>query len=152
MEQFLPMIIFSLFVAFIMMKQIRRVTARIDSQSSQNGNVIYAKFAALVQNYVRVIKIDIDSSKESEHAIYRLKEDADEERALEFLSDLIRKLVFFETMNAKHRDPSSIEADLFGVLSELDVFIIKEIIDGDVLAERLRDDLFSAYENLQEEA
>ena len=151
MEQFLPAIIFSVVVAFIMMKQIRRVTERLDRQNAQGDAQVYAKFATLIQEHVRSIKMDIDSSKQNEHTIYQLNDIAEEEKALEFLSDLIRKLVFFETMNAKHKSPKEVEADLFTVLSELDTFLNRSIQDGEALAERLRDDLFEAYETLQEE-
>ena len=54
-------------------------------------------------------------------------------------------------MNAKHKSPKEVEADLFTVLSELDTFLNRSIQDGEALAERLRDDLFEAYETLQEE-
>lgn len=151
MEQFLPAIIFSMVVAFIMLKQIRRVTDRLDRQNEHGEARVYAKFATLIQEHVRAIKMDIDSSKESEYTIYQLSDLAEEEKSLEFLSDLIRKLVFFETMNAKHKSPKDVEADLFQVLSELDDFINRSITNGEELAERLRDDLFEAYEKIQDE-
>lgn len=146
MDQLLPVIFVSIFIAFIMMKQIRHVVQNIDSRPSTNNFEKYSRFSVIIQNAIRTIKNDIDSSKEKESPKYSLINSEDEEQSLETLADFLRKLVFFETLLAKQKSKSEIESELFAVLSSLDVFIKEKCQDGQKLADELKDELFAQYE------
>ena len=75
---------------------------------------------------------------------------AEEERKekLEKLSDFIRKLVFFETMMAKQKSAKEIESELFEVLTALEKFLGEFCVEGEALAEALRERLLEAYQQL----
>jgi hypothetical protein len=150
MDQLLPVVFVVAFIAFILSKQIKHITNNLpqDSEASSNEFEKYSAFSANIQVHVRKIKTDIDSSKENENPTYVLKDKGHEKASLEKLSDFLRKLVFFETMLAKQKTNTQIEAELFGILDGLDNFIKEEIENGESLAEELKETLFSEYQNL----
>ncbi|MDD3342661.1 MAG: hypothetical protein PHR87_03710 [Sulfurospirillaceae bacterium] len=148
MEQIIPALMILGFVAIIMSKQINRVTKNIDNQESVNSYSEYAKFSAVVQEEIREIKNHLDSSKTVEERRYILLEGKNESALLETLSDYIRKLVFFETMMAKQKSPKEIEADLFEILNGVETFLKENCVDGEILAEALRERLLKAYEEI----
>ncbi len=152
MEDFLPAILVAMAVGFVMIKQIGKITQRIDAKGEPTDANVYAAFAGVIQEKIRAIKKDIDSSKETPEPQYVLKEGEGEEKALEELSDMIRKLVFFETMGAKRDSKERIESEMFGVLNELDSFVSQALVDGEALADALREELFGAYERIKQEA
>jgi valyl-tRNA synthetase len=152
MEDFLPAILVAMAVGFVMIKQIGKITQRIDAKGEPTDANVYAAFAGVIQEKIRAIKKDIDSSKETPEPQYVLKEGEGEEKALEELSDMIRKLVFFETMGAKRDSKERIESEMFGVLNELDSFVSQALVDGEALADELREELFGAYERIKQEA
>jgi len=149
MDQLVPVIFVVGFIAFILMKQIKHVTDNLDQGNFNiKDNIFekYSKFSVVIQNAIRGIKKDLDSSKEKESPKYVLIEGKNEEDSIEILSDFLRKLVFFETLLAKQKSKSEIENELFGILSSLDIFIKENCKNGEVLAEELKDDLFAQYE------
>jgi len=146
MDQLFPVIFVVAMIAFIMMKQVKHITSNLDKQGDTNDFDKYAKFSVAIQNHIRAIKLDIDSSKQIENPRYILKDTESEEDALEDLSDFLRKLVFFETLLAKKKTQNEIESELFEILNKLDIFIKQNCKDGEVLAEELRDNLLSQYE------
>lgn len=152
MEDFLPAILVAMAVGFVMIKQIGKITQRLDVKGEPTDANVYAAFAGVIQEKIRAIKKDIDSSKETPEPQYVLKEGEGEEKALEELSDMIRKLVFFETMGAKRDSKERIESEMFGVLNELDSFVSQALVDGEALADALREELFGAYERIKQEA
>ena len=149
MDQLIPVLMIVGIVAFVMVRQIGKVTATLDTKMSR-GNTFerYAKFSSVIQEYVREIKNSLDSSKSVEERTYKLLADKNEVQALEKLSDFIRKLVFFETMMAKQKSAKEIEAELFEVLNGLEAFLIEFCADGENLAEILREKLLVAYEQI----
>lgn len=151
MSSLLLAFIVSLVVIFIMVKQINSVTGKIDQQSITNEPSIYSNFAGYIQEKIRTIKTDIDSTKNRQAPTFLLINEADEEKSLEFLADTIRKLVFFETMNSRRKNQKEVEAELFEVLQNIEEFLQEKIQNGDQLAENLRDELFSYYTKLQNE-
>ncbi|MBE0495674.1 MAG: hypothetical protein IBX45_04640 [Campylobacterales bacterium] len=151
MQDFLPAIVVAMAVGFIMIKQIGKITQRLDAKGDSTGTQVYATFAGIVQERIRAIKKDIDTSKETLEPRYILKEGENEEKALEELSDMIRKLVFFETMGSKRDSRERVEGEMFAVLSELDSFVSQAVENGEALADELREELFSVYEKLQKE-
>ncbi len=146
MDQLFPVIFVVAMIAFILMKQIKHITGNLDIQGDTNSFDKYSKFSVSIQNHIRAIKLDIDSTKEIENPRYILKDEESEEDLIEDLSDFLRKLVFFETLLAKSKTSSEIEGELFEILSQLDTFIKQNCEDGEVLAEELRDNLLAQYE------
>jgi len=147
MDQLFPVIFVVAMIAFIMMKQVRHITGNLDIKGDTNSFDKYSKFSVAIQNHIRAIKLDIDSTKEIEEPRYVLKDKELEEDLIEDLSDFLRKLVFFETLLAKSKTSSEIESELFGILSQLDTFIKQNCQDGEVLADELRDNLLAQYES-----
>jgi len=150
MDQVIPVLMIVGIVAFIMIRQIGKVTSTLDVKMSK-GNTFerYAKFSSVIQEHVREIKNSLDSSKSVETRSYKLLGHKNEAQALEKLSDFIRKLVFFETMMAKQKSAKEIEAELFEVLSGLEAFLVEFCEDGENLAEILRDKLLEAYQEIE---
>ena len=146
MDQLFPVIFVVAMIAFILMKQIKHITGNLDIQGDTNSFDKYSKFSVSIQNHIRSIKLDIDSTKEIKNPRYILKDEESQEDLIEDLSDFLRKLVFFETLLAKSKTSSEIEGELFEILSQLDTFIKQNCEDGEVLAEELRDNLLAQYE------
>ncbi len=145
MDQLFPVIFVVGLIAFIMMKQIGHITNNLDVQGDTDSFDKYAKFSVAIQNHIRAIKLDIDSTKQIENPRYILKNKELEEDLIEELSDFLRKLVFFETLLAKKKTSTEIESELFSVLSKLDEFIKQNCEDGERLAEELRENLLTQY-------
>lgn len=148
MEQLFLVIFVVAMIAFILMKQVNHVAESLDIKGDTNSFDKYSKFSVSIQNHIRAIKLDIDSSKQIENPKYVLLDKELEEDSLEKLSDFLRKLVFFETLLAKNKSPNEIEGELFIILSELDTFLKQNFIDGEILADELRDNLMSEYEGI----
>ncbi|MBE0490884.1 MAG: hypothetical protein IBX44_01380 [Sulfurospirillum sp.] len=146
MDQFILVIFVGLFIAFILMKQIKHFTDRLPADTQKGDFQKYANFSVAVQNMVRTIKNDIDSAKESENPRFILLEPLDEKESLEELADFLRKLVFFETLLAKNKSAKEIEAELFAILADLDTFVRERCQDGEKLADELKDLLFDDFQ------
>lgn len=148
MEQLIPVLMIVAMVAFVLIKQIGKLTNKLDTLADESSYDRYAKFSAIIQERVREIKQSLDSSRVLNERPFQLLEGKNEEEALELLSNFIRKLVFFETMMAKQKSSQEIEAELFELLSHLDNFLKEYCVDGEALADALRENLFEAYEQL----
>ena len=148
MEQLIPVVMIVAMVAFVLIKQIGKLTNRLDTFADENSYNRYAKFSTIIQEHIRAIKQSLDSSKTLSERPFKLLEGKNEEEALELLSNFIRKLVFFETMMAKNKSSQEIEADLFDLLSHLDDFLKAYCVDGEALSDTLRETLLVAYQQL----
>lgn len=149
-EILLPVLIIVALVAFVLNQQIRKITTNLDNESnSQSSNKAYSSFAGTIQHKLRQIKNDIDSSKAVENPTYKLNKLASEEKTLERISNLIRKLVFFETLNYKNKSKSKVENELFMILSEIDELVINSLENGQELSDELRNTLASEFVKLQ---
>lgn len=149
MDQLVPVLFVVGFIAFILMKQIKHVTDNMDNGNfniKDNTFEKYANFSVVIQNAIRAIKKDLDSSKEKESVKYILLEGKNEEDSIELLSDFLRKLVFFETLLAKQKSKNEIESELFTILDSLDTFIQENCKNGEELAQEFKNDLFEQYE------
>ncbi len=144
MDQFFPAIFISIVVAFILIKNIKRITEGMD-KDALNPYEKYAKFSAHIQEYIRDIKKDINKTDES---IYILADGKDLESTQETLSDFIRKLVFFETSMAKNRSKQDIESELAKTLINLDAFVRENIKDGELIANKMKEDLQTRFQEL----
>lgn len=150
-DQVIPAIIALCVVVYFMYQQINKLTNKIDTEENIDKPKLYADFSAIIQQKIREIRLDIDSSKTSLNAKFVLNNESELSSSLEVLSDLIRQLVFLETMSGKSQNPKDTESKLFEVLNELDNFINKKITNGEVLADEIREELLEKYKNLQEE-
>ncbi|ACZ12337.1 hypothetical protein [Sulfurospirillum deleyianum] len=148
MEHLIPVLMVVGMVAFILIKQIGKITTKLDTFSKEDSHNRYAQFSSVIQEHVRAIKNSLDSTKMVEERPYLLREGKEETEALEILSDYIRKLVFFETLMAKQKNAQEIEAELFEILNGLENFLKTYCVDGETLSETLRDRLLEAYETL----
>ncbi|MDR0467972.1 MAG: hypothetical protein LBG67_03890, partial [Campylobacteraceae bacterium] len=122
-EQILLAAIVLCVVAYLVYNQINKITNKIDSIDKPK---LYADFSAIIQAKIREIRLDIDTFKTSLNAKYILNDENELTSSLELLSDLIRQLVFLETMSGKNQNPQETESKLFEVLNELDNFISKK--------------------------
>jgi len=146
MDQLFPVIFVVAMIAFILIKQIKHITGNLDIQGDTNSFGKYSKFSVAIQNHIRAIKLDIDSTKKIDNPRYILLENIDEEESIELLSDYLRKLVFFETLLAKKKTADEIEQELFSILSQVDTFLKEKCFEGEQLANELRDNLLAEYE------
>jgi len=151
MEELIPVLVIVGAVAFVMIKQIGNITQRLDRAQDADAFERYAKFSAMIQEHVRAMKQSIDSSKHEDERAYMLIDESQEAYALEQLSDMIRKLVFFETMTARQKNSQEIEAELFEILNTLEQFLTTYCKEGEALSEKLRESLMVAYETLTNE-
>ncbi len=146
MDQYIPAIFISIIVAFILVKNIKRVTEKMDADAL-NPHDKYASFSAHVQEYIRDIKKEINK-EDKDNVIFALKSDKDIEKAQERLSDFIRKLVFFETSMVRNRSKEQIENELAQLLFDLDDFVRENIENGELIADKMREDLQARFEEL----
>lgn len=146
-EQLIPVLMIVAMVSFVMIKQIGKITNKMDTKQNASYEQ-YAQFSAIIQEHVRNIKQSIDTSKEVLVRTYVLLPDKDESVALEQLSNFIRKLVFFETMMAKQKSASEIEAELFEVLNGLELFLKDFCENGEALSDELRESLLKMYKEI----
>jgi valyl-tRNA synthetase len=146
MDQFFPVIFISIVVAFVLIKNIKRITEKMDIDAL-NPYDKYAKFSAHIQEYIRDIKKDISKTDSGEN-LFVLADNKDLEVTQEKLSDFIRKLVFFETSMAKNRSKQDIESELAQTLIDLDSFVKENIKNGELIAQKMKDDLESRFQEL----
>lgn len=146
MDQFFPAIFVSVIVAFILIKNIKKITEKMDV-NALNPYDKYASFSAHIQEYIRDIKKDIGKT-DADNSLFVLADGKDLEEIEEKLSDFIRKLVFFETSMAKNRSKQDIESELAQTLIDLDSFVKENIKDGELIAQKIRDDLQSRFKEL----
>jgi hypothetical protein len=97
----------------------------------------------VIQEKIRTVRLAIETQE------FTLLEGKESGAVLERLSDMIRKLVFFETMTGKNSDAAGIESELFKILSELDTLIAASLKDGEKIADAIREELANSYENLK---
>ncbi len=147
MDQYIPAIFISVIVAFILIKNIKSITEKMDIEAL-NPNANYASFSAHIQEYIRDMKREINKEEKSD-VIFALKEGKNIEKAQERLSDFIRKLVFFETSMARNKTKEQIESELAQILFDLDAFVRENIENGELIAEKMREDLQTRFEELK---
>jgi hypothetical protein len=148
-EQLLLAIVVAVVVIFIMIKQINNVTTKLDDEDEIITDLkLYSNFASAIQEKIRAVRLGIEAQSSAESQ-FRLLGNVDNAVALEKLSDMIRKLVFFETMMGKKNDSASIEKELFEILNELDLFISNSLENGEKIADDIREELAASYSQLK---
>ena len=144
MDQFFPAIFVSIIVAFIVIKNIKKITEKMD-MIVLDPHAAYAQFSAHIQEYIRDMKKDLNKNG-TDDVIFALSKGKDLESAQEKLSDFIRKLVFFETNMAKNRTREDIEENLAQILFDLDSFVRENFKNGILLADKMKEDLQVRFE------
>ncbi len=132
-------------VTYFMYMNIMRVTENI-SETKKGNFESYAAFAAKIQEYIREVKKDLDDDMESDNPKYLKSQNCDSKAVTKELADLIRKASFYETMLAKRKDPKEIEAGLMDILTKFESIVRENCIDGDKLADDLKDMLAEDYQ------
>ncbi len=132
-------------IAFLLYKNLKKITDRLDVIEDSSFE-IYSNFAVKAEEYLREIKNDI----EKEEKLF-LKERTKKKEIAEKFLDLIRELLFFETIQAKQMKKAEAEEKLFEILSSADEIIRKEIKEGEKIADSLREKLLNDYEKIKDE-
>lgn len=135
-------------VIYLMYQNISKITSNID-KSIKGTFETYAAYSSKIQEYIRTVKNDIDSDHDVENPIFILKESTKSKALTKQLADLIRKLVFFETLLAKKKSAEEVEESMFAILDEFDKLVREECVDGETLADQIRDKLYQDYINTQ---
>ncbi len=134
-------------VTYFMYLNINKVTQNLDDNKTGSFES-YASFSAKIQEYIRVVKRDLDDDMECEDPRYCKNESCDSKQVTKDLADLIRKSSFYETMLAKRKDPKEVEAGLMDILTQFDEIVRTKCIDGDMLADELQDMLSEDYKRI----
>ena len=148
MEHLVPVLVVSAIVAFFMYKNINKITSNIDNLEDKSYE-LYAKYARIVEGYIKELQANIEKNSVLADEKYKLQEGVDAKELEENLSSLIRKLAFFETLQAKQKKKKELESDFFEVLSSLDSIIQKNFKNGENLADEIRDNLHEEYVKLK---
>jgi len=148
MSHLVPVIIVSLIVAFLMYKNINKITANIDT-IEDNTFGFYSKYSRIVERYIDEIREIVDKNSVLSDDRYKLKDETKRDEIKEELSSNIRKLAYFETLQAKNRDKKELETEFFKILSSVDHLIKENFINGEELADELRENLHKEYEKLK---
>ncbi len=148
MEHLVPVLVILAIVAFFMHKNIDKITSNIDSLEDKSYE-LYAKYARIVERYIKDLQSNIEKNSVLVDEKYRLNDDIDAKELTQNLSSLIRKLAFFETLQAKQKSKKELESDFFELLSSLDSIIQKGFKNGENLADEIRDSLHDEYKKLK---
>jgi uncharacterized protein YoxC len=127
-----------LIVGVILYKQINKVTQNITNED-ENPNLTYSKFCDAIDK-----QIDILRQKTQEDIILELNK---KDEILETLSDFSKELVFIESLNSK--DSTQWQNKLFALLSRLDAFVESNFIDGEQLANDIKENLRGEFNRLR---
>ncbi len=148
MEHLVPVLVVSAIVAFFMYKNINKITSNIDNLEDKSYE-LYAKYARIVEGYIKELQSNIEKNSVLADEKYKLQDGVDAKELEDNLSSLIRKLAFFETLQAKQKKKKELESDFFEVLSTLDSMIQKNFKNGEKLADEIRDSLHEEYVKLK---
>ncbi len=148
MEHLVPVLVVLAIVAFFMYKNINKITANIDNFEDKSYE-LYAKYARIVESYIKELQNNIEKNSVLADEKYTLLDNTDVKAVEEELSSLIRRLAFFETLQAKQKSKKELESDFFEVLSSLDDLIHKSFKNGEELADEVRDNLHQEYVKLK---
>ena len=124
---------------------VKKLTLNIDEGVLLEGPKanIYPEFCEFINDKIQAFKKEIEDDENV------LLEKDDEDKCLEKLGDLSRKLTFIQTMNLSKKNDSIWQSELFGFLSEFEGVINAYFKDGERKSDKLRDELLSEFERLQ---
>jgi len=134
-------------VTYLMFQNINKITSNLEIEKAGSFES-YAAFAGKITDHIRKVKNDLDKDITCSDPKFCPKEDCDTEATVKELLDLLRQTAFFETVMAKRKTPKEVEASLAEILSKLDEIIKKSCVDGEKLAEEVRDRLYEEYQKI----
>lgn len=134
-------------VTFFMYQNINKITSNLALDKSGTFEE-YAAFAAKVSEHIRKVKNDLDKDITCSDPVFCPKEECDTEKSVKDLLDLLRSSAFFETVMAKRKTPKEVEAAMADILQKLDEIIRKSCVNGDELADAVRDRLYEEYQKI----
>ncbi len=149
MNNLIPVLIIVAIVVFFMYQNINKITANID-MIDNNSFEMYAKYVRIIEKYIKEIQEIIDKNSVLNDEKYILVNQDKKEDVNDKLFDIIRKLAFFETVQAKKKDKKEIESQLFDILISLDGIIKENFKNGESLADELRENLKKEYQKLKD--
>lgn len=135
-------------VTWLMYQNINKVTANMPSEKHGSFES-YAAFAATVSDMIRKVKNDLDEDMNSTHPLFVAKEDCDTKARVKELLDLLRQSAFYETVMAKRKTAEEAEAAMAKILHKLDTIISTCCINGEKLAEEVRENLHREYQKIE---
>ncbi len=135
-------------VTYLMYQNITKVTANLEVEKGGSFEA-YAAFASKITNHIRRVKNDLDKDMESSYPRFHPTETCDTEATVKALLDLLRQTAFFETVMAKRKTPKEVEASLGEILGKFDEIIRTSCVDGDRLAEEVKESLYREYQKIR---
>ncbi len=134
-------------VTYLMYQNINKVTSSLEI--SKGGTFeSYAAFAAAITDHIRKVKNDMDEDTESSYPRFRPNPQCDTKKTVKELLDLIRKTALYETVMAKRKTSKEVETELGKILTKLDTLIKESCVDGERLADEVRDALHKEYQKI----
>jgi hypothetical protein len=130
-----------------MYQNINRVTANLPPEKTGSFES-YAAFAGKMSEMIRKVKNDLDKDINSSHPVFVAKEGCDTKTSVKALLDLLRESAFYETVMAKRKTPKETEAAMVSILKKLETIIRECCVDGEKLADEVRDNLSEEYQKI----
>ncbi len=146
--EILSVLVVGSIVTWLMYQNINKVTANLPTEKKGSFES-YAAFAGKMSEMIRKVKNDLDKDITSSHPIFVAKESCDTEARVKELLDLLRQSAFYETVMAKRKTPKEIEAAMAEILQKLDAIIISCCVEGEKLAEEVRENLHREYQKIE---
>jgi valyl-tRNA synthetase len=134
-------------VTYLMYQNISKVTSKLESEKGGSFEA-YARFASKITDHIRRVKNDLDKDIDSSYPRFTPLESCNTEKTVQELLDLIRRTAFFETVMAKRKTPKEVEASLGEILGQLDEIIKKSCVNGEELAEEVKESLYKEYQKI----
>ncbi len=134
-------------ITYMMYQNINKVTSSIDTKKTTSHEA-YAFFASSISEHIRKVKNDLDKDIESSYPRFNPHKDCDEEKSVKKLLDLLRKTAVYETVMAKNKAPKDVEKELSSILIEFDNIIRESCVDGDMLADDVKNALYKEYQKI----
>ncbi len=145
--EILSVLVVGSIVTYLMYQNINKITSNLETEK-RGDFASYAAFAGKVTDRIRKIKNALDKDIATSDPICRPKEGCDCDATVKELLDLLRQSAFYETVMAKRKTPDEIEAALAEILGKLDRIVRTACIDGDRLADRIRNELHAEYQKI----
>lgn len=134
-------------VTYLMYQNINKVTSTLEVDKSSSFES-YAIFASSISEHIRKVKNDLDKDIESTYPRFNAHKECDEKQSVKKLLDLLRKTALYETVMAKRKAPKEIEKELGSILKEFDAIIRESCIEGDMLADDVKNALYKEYKKI----
>ncbi len=155
MNQMEIYIIIAVVAGVLLYLQIQKFTKRLDEEEAefgaprsqigaltlQNSSEKYQKFCDSIDAQLRELK---------QHALYdkALKNEDTQEKFLEELSNISKKLTFVQTMNANTKDSSKWESELMEILSRIERLVDENFKEPKETNDKIRESLKEEFTRL----